>query len=183
MLGGSFVVDHPEREVLYVHFLGFQQVAKVFLGFVRVGFGEAQYAGEVVPRLLSRSAGLDDQVELPVLELEPAYGDALLAEQTFQGKACGQVSDPQERVLRGEGPVGIRCPVRDDDILERDGVKGTHGDMPHLDVSVNLVREHRNRLARKSCLDSRRLDGDDKGQQQNQDCRQDPERYAKSLFH
>ena len=175
------IVDHPEGEVLDVHLLCFQEVAEVLFGFVGVG-GEAEDAGEVVRRF-AVGAGFEDQVELPVLQGEPAHGDALLAEEALQGEPGGELADAEEGVLRRNGSVRVGGAVRQDDILERDRIEGTDGDVPHGNVPVDLVGEHPDRLPGEGGLHRRRLDGDDQAQQQNQDCRQDPSRYAKSLFH
>ena len=89
-LGGGRVVDHPEREVLEVHLAGFQEVAEVLFGLVGVGF-ETEDARKVVRRLSVRS-GLDDEVELAVLQPQPAHGDAFLAEKALDGETGGHMS-------------------------------------------------------------------------------------------
>ena len=91
-------VVHPEGEVLDVHLAGFQQVAEVFVGLVGILL-EAEDAGDVVQDGLVPGPGLQDQVELPVLQLEPAHGDALLVEEPLQGEAGGQAADAGQRVL------------------------------------------------------------------------------------
>ena len=119
---GAGVVDHPESEVLDVHLAGFQQVAEVLFGLVGVGF-EAENAREVV-RILPVRPGLDDEVELAVLQPQAAHGNALLAEKALDGETGGQMSDAEQGVLPRESPVGIGRLVADDDVFEGDGVEG-----------------------------------------------------------
>ena len=118
-----------------------------------------------------------------VLQPQAAHGDAFLAEEAPDGKAGRKMPDAQKGVLPGEKPVGIGRPVADDDVVEGDGVERPDRNAAHRDVSVDLVRQHRDRLSGEGRLDGGGLHGDDKGQQQNDYCRQDPKRYAKSLFH
>ena len=93
------------------------------------------------------------------------------------------MSDAENGVLPREIAVGIRRPVADDDVVEGDGVERPDRDAAHRDVSVDLVRQHRDRFSGEGGLDGGGLHGDDERQQQDDDCRQDPERYAKSPFH
>ena len=93
------------------------------------------------------------------------------------------MSDAEQGVLPRESPVGIGRLVADDDVFEGDGVEGADRNAAHRDVSVDLVRQHRDRFSGEGGLDGRGLHGDDESQQQDDDCRQDPERYAKSPFH
>ena len=180
--GGGDVVEHPESEVLDIHPAGFQQVAEIFVRLVGVLL-ETEDPGDVVKDVFFTGRRLQDQVQFPVLQREPADGDALLVEQAFQGEAGGQAADAGQRVLPGKFPARVGMAVGEDDILERDGVERTDGDMAHADVSVNAPGELVDRFPGKGGLHRRRLDGHDERQQQDEQCCQDPERYAKGLFH
>ena len=180
--GGRDVVEHPESEVLDIHLAGFQQVAEVLVGLVRV-FGKAEDAGNIVQDGLFPPPGFQDQVQFPVLQLEAAHGDPLLVEEAFQGEAGGQAADAGQCVLPGELAAGVGVPVREDDVLKRDGVERTDGDMADMDVTVDVVGQFGDGLPGEGGLHRRGLDGHDKRQQQNQQCRQDPSRYAKGLLH
>ena len=180
--GGGDMVEHPESEVLDIHPAGFQQVPEILVRLVRV-FLEAEDPGDVVEDVFFTGRRFQDQVQFSVLQRDPADGDALLVEQAFQGKAGGQAADAGQGVLPGEFPARVGIAVREDDILERDGVEGADGDMAHADVSVDAPGKLVDRLPGKGGLHRRRLDGHDERQQQNQQCRQDPEHYAKGLFH
>ena len=175
-------VVHPEGEVLDVHLAGFQQVAEVFVGLVGILL-EAEDAGDVVQDGLVPGPGLQDQVELPVLQLEPAHGDALLVEEPLQGEAGGQAADAGQRVLPGELPAVIGMTVGQDDVLERDGVERADGNMADREVSVDVFGEFGDGLAGEGGLHRRRLDSHDERQQQDHECRQNPCRYAKAFLH
>ena len=176
------MVVHPEREVLDVHLAGLQQVAEILVGLVGVLL-EPEDAGDVVDDAFLVRGRLQDQVELPVLQREPAHGDSFLVQEAFQGEAGGEAADAGQRVLCGEFPAGVGMAVGEDDVLEGDGVEGSDGDMADADVSVDVRRELVHGLPGEGGLYRRRLDGHDERQQQDQECRQDPERYAKALLH
>ena len=67
--------------------------------------------------------------------------------------------------------------------MRANGVERTDGDMADMDVAVDVVGQGGDGLPGEGGLHRRGLDGHDKGQQQNQQCRQDPSRYAKGLLH
>ena len=104
-------------------------------------------------------------------------------QESLQGEPGGKVADAQQRVHLVGGAVGIGIPVRDDDVFENEGVEGLDGDPSDLHVCVNPVPEHPDGLAGQGGLYGGRLDDDEQEQQQKQDCRKDPYRYAKPLFH
>ena len=180
--GGGDGLVHPEGEVLDIHLAGFQQVAEVLVGLVRVLL-EAEDAGDVVQDGLVSRAGLEDQVQLAVLQPEAAHGDALLVEEALQGEAGGQAADAGQRVLAGEFPAVIGMAVGEDDVLEGDGVERADGDVADADVAVDVFGELVDGLPGEGGLHRRRLDGHDERQQQDHECRQNPCRYAKALLH
>ena len=180
--GGGDVVEHPEGEVFDLYLAGFQQVTKVLVGLVRVLL-EAENAGNVVQNGLFSGAGLQDQIQFPVLQLQAAYGNTFLVEEPLQGEAGGQAADAGQRILAGKCSAGVRLAVGENDVLEGDGVERSDGDMADVDVAVDVLGELVNRLPGEDGLHRRRLDGHDERQQQDHECRQDPKRYAQGLLH
>ena len=104
-------------------------------------------------------------------------------EKTLQGETGGQAADAGKRILRGEFSAGIRIAVSHDDILEGDGVKRAEGNVSYADVPVDVVRYLVDHPSDEIRLYRRRLDGHDESEQHDQQCRQDPKRYAEALFH